>query len=433
MVRLRSAQRLGREVRSVKAGKTWLRSLPERCRKRRCSRPRSPYHSGMPPSVRTATKPAPSARRIRLGLIVNPIAGMGGAAGLKGTDGADTLREALARGATPVAAHRAERALRKLLPLVERIDLLAAAGDMGARLARRLGFDVTEIGAAAGETTAADTRAAAAAMRAQGVDLILFAGGDGTARDVFDGAPDAAMLGVPTGVKMHSAVFGVSPEAAGQIAAATLSGEAGATRWREAEVMDIDEAALRGGRVSARLHGYARVPAERAAMQNCKTPARGDDEPALAALARRIVREMEEGRLYVLGCGTTMRHIKRELKSEGTLLGVDVALNGRLIARDVDEARLTRLTAGALTSVIVSATGGQGYIFGRGNQQIGPALLRRIGRDSIMVVTGTRKLTALDPPCLRVDTGDPEVDAMLAGYVRVHTAPGQSMMMRVAA
>jgi predicted polyphosphate/ATP-dependent NAD kinase len=197
--------------------------------------------------------------------------------------------------------------------------------------------------------------------------------------------------------------------------------------------MDIDEELLREGHVAARLFGYARSPAEPRLMQNCKARSDGGDDAALDALANTLVAGMAPTTVYVLGCGETMRRIKRRLGGEGTLLGVDVAMGGRLIAADVDEARLLRLTAQAPTRVIVSVTGGQGFVFGRGNQQIGAALLRRVGREGVTIVTGRRKLTDLDPPCLRVDTGDPAVDAMLAGYARVETAPGRSMIMRIAA
>jgi predicted polyphosphate/ATP-dependent NAD kinase len=357
---------------------------------------------------------------------------MGGPAGQKGTDGPEALAKARELCVQPMAATRAERALRKLLPLRDSIVIMAAAGDMGADLARRLGFLTEEAGCRQAETSAKETREAARLMAQADVDLLLFAGGDGTARDVFDAAPDLPILGIPTGVKMHSAVFAASPEAAGQVAAGVLR-HPGAARWRIADIMDIDEAALRDGHIAARLFGCARAPEERRLMQNCKTRSGSGDDAAIDALANRIVAEMEPSTVYVLGCGETMRRIKRRLGGEGTLLGVDVALGGRLIATDVDETRLMRLTADATTRVIVSVTGGQGFVFGRGNQQIGAGLLRRIGRDAVMIAAGQRKLTDLDPACLRVDTGDPAVDAMLAGYVRVETAPGRSMMMRIAA
>jgi predicted polyphosphate/ATP-dependent NAD kinase len=370
--------------------------------------------------------------RLRLGLIVNPIAGMGGPSGLKGTDDISAVARARQLGVKPLAAERAERALGELRGLPRRMTILAAAGDMGADLARALGFTVEEVGKARAETTAEDTRFAAAAMAEAGVSLLMFAGGDGTARNVFDAAPTTPLLGIPTGVKMHSAVFAASPRAAGEVAAQFLS-SMGSVAVRPVEVMDVDEEALAAGRVSARLHGYASAPAQRHLMQNCKARGDSSDDAALDALANRIVAGMDPTVVYVLGCGETMRRIKRRLGGEGTLLGVDVALGGRLIALDVDEARLLRLTEKAPTRVIVSVTGGQGFVFGRGNQQIGARLLRRIGREGVTIVTGQRKLTGLDPPCLRVDTGDASVDAMLSGYIRVETGPGRSMMMRIAA
>ncbi|MGL4438965.1 MAG: ATP-NAD kinase family protein [Bosea sp. (in: a-proteobacteria)] len=371
--------------------------------------------------------------RLRVGLIINPVAGLGGAVGLKGTDGLAASEKALALGAEPQSAHRAAVAISLLVPLARRLELICAPGVMGANLAASLGFEHATVGTAGAITTARETRAAAAEMARSGVGLIVFAGGDGTARDVFDAAPEIGLLGVPTGVKMHSSVFATSPEAAGRIAALIVASDASRITWRDAEIMDIDEDALRLGRVSGQLYGYVRSPMERAGMQNCKTPSRGDDDAALLALAKRIVREMEPGVIHVLGCGTTMRMIKRELGAEGTLLGVDVALDGRLIATDVDETRLLRLTSTTPFKIVTGVTGGQGFVFGRGNQQISADVLKRAGRDNLLIVTGQTKLTALDPPCLRVDTGDRRVDAMLAGYIRVHTAPGQTMMMRIAA
>ena len=382
-----------------------------------------------------ANNPTRSPARRRIGLIVNPVAGLGGPAGLKGTDGGpDVVRRALDLGAVPRAAERAGLALAHLRPLAQRIDLTAAAGSMGADLAKAGGFVVETVGGSREPTTGRHSREAAAAMQARGVDLILFAGGDGTARDILDGAPDTPLLGIPTGVKMHSAVFATSPDAAGRMAAMVVADTERRLRWRDGEVMDLDEAAIREGRVAAMLHGVAKVPVERSLMQNGKAGSgRVDDDVALAGLADRIVAGMAPGTVYVLGCGQTMRLIKRRLGGEGTLLGVDVALDGRLIATDVDAARLMRLIAQAPAHVIVGVTGGQGFVFGRGNQQIAAPALARVGRDGVTIVTSEAKLTALDPACLHVDTGDPAVDAMLSGYMRVHTAPGRSMMMRVAA
>jgi predicted polyphosphate/ATP-dependent NAD kinase len=361
----------------------------------------------------------------RIGVIVNPIAGMGGRVGLKGTDGAATLARARELGAQPVSAERAAHALHGL---PAGLEILAAPGAMGAESCAAAGLpcralDIEGAGAVA-------TRSAARAMRAAGAELLLFAGGDGTARDVLatlgTGLP---ILGIPTGVKMQSAVFATSPAAAGRVAACFLRDG----RTREAEVMDLDEDALRDGRVSPRLHGFALVPQERALMQACKAGAAVPDEAALDALARRIVGQMQPGRLYLLGCGTTTRRIKHALGFEGTLMGVDVALDRRLLAADVSEAQLLRLLDRTPATAILGVTGGQGFLLGRGNQQLSPAVLRRVGRENIMVVAGAQKLALLDPARLHVDTGEPELDQALSGYIAVHTAPGRTAMLRIAA
>lgn len=197
--------------------------------------------------------------------------------------------------------------------------------------------------------------------------------------------------------------------------------------------MDIDEGLLQQGVVAARLFGIALAPVDRSAMQRGKAPSRPTDDSALEALADEIVGEMQDGCLYVLGCGATMRKVKRRLGGDGTLLGIDVAMNGRLLATDVDADRLLRLTENTPVVVIVSVTGGQGFLFGRGNQQISPALLRRVGKDGVIVMCGAGKLSDLDPPVLWIDTGDAALERKLSGYIRVRTAPGHSMMMKVSA
>ena len=368
-----------------------------------------------------------------LGLIVNPIAGMGGKVGLKGTDGAETLAAARALGAQPIAPARAARALAKLTGKPG-IALLAAPGAMGAAAARAAGLSPCIIGAVrAGETTAQDTRAAARAMAEAGAALLLFAGGDGTARDLYDAVSGRVpILGIPTGVKMHSAVFATSPEGAGQLAALTLSAAgAGGVELRDGEVMDIDEVAVRAGRLSARLYGYARVPYRRALVQGAKAASALGSAGAVAAVGREIAAGMEPGRLYIIGPGTTTAPIIAALGIEGTLLGVDAVRDRALVGADLNEALLLALTKGARATIIVTVIGGQGYVFGRGNQQSSAAVIRRVGRENIVVVAGIEKLVSLGGGPLRVDTGDLEVDRILAGFIRVRVAPNQSTVARI--
>jgi predicted polyphosphate/ATP-dependent NAD kinase len=370
---------------------------------------------------------------IKIGLIVNPVAGMGGSVGLKGTDGRDVLDRAKALGARPVAPERALRALRRLAAAAPETALIACAGVMGGDIARAAGLPVTPLAGPSGATTAADTRAAAQELRARGVGLILFAGGDGTARDILDAVGDAVpMLGIPSGVKMHSAVFAISPEAAGQLAALVATDRGGKIRTREAEIMDIDEAAMRTGRVSARLYGYGLVPFERHLMQSAKAGGIADDA-ALDGVCREIAAEMRPGVVYILGPGTTTQRILGHLGLGGTLLGVDAVCDGELLGADLRGEQVADLVRGRPAQIIVSVIGGQGYIFGRGNQQIGPEVIRAVGRDNIIVVATQGKLAALEGGRLLADTGDRALDEQLAGYIRVRTAPGQSAVMRVAA
>jgi predicted polyphosphate/ATP-dependent NAD kinase len=369
----------------------------------------------------------------RIGLIVNPIAGMGGRVGLKGTDG--VVDQARRLGATPVAAGHTRRALTRLERCRRELTVLAPPGEMGADLAVAQGLDtvVLESGRAGVATSAADTRAAAAELVHRGVDLILFAGGDGTARDIHgvvgDGVP---VLGIPTGVKMHSAVFATSPENAGDVAASFLTAGTGAA-VREAEVVDVDEEAAREGHVQTRLYGAVRVPLDRLRMQSAKTRSAASDEAALDAVCRAVAGSMDPRRIYVLGPGTTTRLIAGHLGVPKTLLGVDAVRAGHLLGSDLGERELLGLLGDEPATLIVGVVGGQGALFGRGNQQLSPAVLRRIGIGNIEVVAGMHKLLALDPPWLRVDTGEPALDSELAGYRRIQYAPNRTLVYKVAA
>ena len=377
----------------------------------------------------------------KLGLVINPIAGMGGSVGLKGTDGADALTRARALGALPAAQRRAGDALAVIAAAMPSAHIVAAPGAMGADAARAAGFEpwVVDVGASDASATAAEhTRRAVREMARLGVDLLLFAGGDGTARDVCKAMAAAAQqipaLGIPAGVKMHSAVFALTPRRAGETALRFISGEARATAERE--VMDIDEDAFRQGAVSAALYGYLVAPQDGDAVQSTKAGGAagvaGDEHDAMQGIAAQIVGDMQADTLYIIGPGTTTRAIADALGMDKTLLGVDVALNGRLAAADANEAELLRLTQDAPAKIVVGVIGGQGYIFGRGNQQLSARLIRRVGIRNIIVAATRRKLLALGGKPLRVDTGDGALDDALSGYIGVVTGLRETHTYRVA-
>jgi len=372
----------------------------------------------------------------RLGLIVNPVAGLGGRVGLKGSDGLEIQQRALALGAVPRAGERAAAALEPLRPLAGAFELLAAPGAMGESVARQAGFAPRVLpGAgpvAGGVTGPEDTRAAARAMQQAGADLVLFAGGDGTARDVCDAVGTGlTVLGIPAGVKIHSAAYAVSPAAAGRLAAGYLQGER--VFLREAEVIDLDEDAYRRGQIATVLHGYLMVPYRRGAVQNQKVPTPAGEEAQAQAVAAEVVDRLEPGRAYLLGPGTTTRAVAARLGLPKTLVGVDVISGSELLAADVAEQDILALLDRRPLGLILAPIGGQGFLLGRGNQQITPEVIRRVERTGFLVACPAAKLAALRGRPLLVDTGDPAVDTLLAGYLEVITGYRDTAVYRVAA
>lgn len=367
---------------------------------------------------------------MKLGFIVNPIAGMGGKVGLKGTDGTEILQRARELGAEPEAPKKAIKALEILTPLRDKLRIITCPGDMGENEAVAAGFVPTVIGDRKDDTGPEDTEQAARHMLNLGVDLLLFAGGDGTARNIYNaiGAKMPA-LGIPAGVKIHSAVYANHPRSAGEVALKYLQGEL--ETLREAEVMDIDEEAFRQGQVTAELYGYLQVPYERQLVQSLKAGRTEGEEAALDAVADRIIDEMELDVLYIIGPGTSTRPIMDKLNLPNTLLGVDLIKNRRLVASDVSEQEILRHLDGQQTKIIVTVIGGQGYIFGRGNQQLSAKVIQKVGKKNIRIIATKNKIVSLRGQPLLVDTGDDEVNAEFNDYMRVVTSYNEEMMYKV--
>ncbi|MGX1793947.1 ATP-NAD kinase family protein [Microbacterium sp. NPDC055312] len=460
-----------------------------------------------------------------IGLVVNPVAGVGGPAGLAGSDGAEVQRLAIARGGHSRAQERATMALRVVAARHPALVIATAAGAMGADAVRAAGlvpWVVHEPGPAAespsaGEsaiagasaadrpvpasspvlvrstTTASDTSAAVAALAAAGATLILVAGGDGTLRDAAAGlaepreagacacaaadvgeharaggspadspasagsptsgradagraasvradagcrdagcrdAEPPAVLGIPSGVKMYSPVFAVSPRAAGAIAADWADA---VLPTAEREVLDVDEAAMRRARVEPQLFGMLRVPFRVGRTQARKAATPASEAAAVAAAARGAVARMRPGVRYLLGPGGTTAEIARQLGIEKSPLGVDVILDGRRLLSAASEAQLLDEISRGPAQAVVTVIGGQGFLLGRGNQQLSAAVISALGDDPLMVVAPEQKLIDLHGRALIVETGEPVVDERLSGHIRIITGAATTSLYAVAA
>lgn len=359
-----------------------------------------------------------SASAASVGLIVNPIAGIGGSVGLKGTDGPEVLEEALRRGGHPVASERCIRALNSLKQNISSLKVITCPGEMGENEAVSSGVRYELLPLPRSEiTSATDTRMAATQLEDRGVKLLLFAGGDGTARDVSE-AVDArvAVLGIPCGVKNYSSVFATSPEAAGEVAVSYLRDE---ITTIESEILDFDEKSMRIGRIETKICGVLRVPSSRRFMQNAKSTLALNDESDQEAIAKFVVEELNPEFQYILGPGSTTSRVAQGLGFEKTLLGVDVMFGGKVIARDVSGSELEEIVRKRPTKLMIAPIGGQGYILGRGNQQLTPSVIRSVGKENVIIICTRSKLINLTERRFLVDTGDRLLDRELVGYWRI--------------
>lgn len=354
----------------------------------------------------------------KLGIIINPYAGLGGSVGLKGSDGEIIRREALKLGAEPRAQERMFRALSVVASRREQLAIYCFARDMGEHVAQTLGFSLQVIGEALNEPSQeTDTCAAARALMQVGVDLILFAGGDGTARLIADVVGiKQPVLGVPSGVKMHSGVYATAPEAAGEIIQQLLDCQL--VSIVERDVRDIDEDAFRQGLVRAKFYGTLVVPEDSQRLQQVKNAGTERDELGQLDVAETLIEQLQENTLYIVGPGSTTQVFLQQLGLKGTLLGVDLLLNQQLVAWDLNAQQLwdyLQQHSGPV-KIIITAIGGQGHILGRGNQQLTPLILRHVGKENILVIAARGKMLSLQGRPLLVDTNDPVLDATFSGY-----------------
>ena len=372
----------------------------------------------------------------KLGLIVNPYAGLGGPEGLKGSDTLpDRLRQSVAEEmANSRSLPRAVRCLAALAPVAEQLAVYGFDGAMAEQACREAGLTFTSVGRAGALSSAADTRRAVQCLLNEQVDIVLFVGGDGTARDIYSAVGESLpVLGLPAGVKMHSAVYAVNPQAAAAILRALIDGDLVDIGLQE--VRDIDEAAFAQGRVRSRHYGELMVPRLGGFLQQVKQGGREVEELVIADIADELMENYDEDCLYIVGPGSTTTGFMEALGLPYTLLGFDLVRGGELLQADANAQQISEVMdhhQGPIT-VLITAIGGQGHILGRGNQQLTPALIRRIGRDNFQVLASKGKLSGLAGRPLLVDSNDAALDAQWQGFIAVTTGYRDQVMYRVSA
>ncbi len=369
---------------------------------------------------------------LRVGFLINPYAGIGGPAGFKGSDLIE-LQSAAAQGKIPLRAparaHTFWRLIAQALeasavtPLPLGIEVISAPQQMGADWLSLWGVAHTVVsGAVNVQTTAQDTQVFAQAIQRQGVDILVFAGGDGTARDIYRAVgSEQLVLGIPSGVKMHSGVYAINPQCAAELMIQLLSGVLMSTSLQE--VRDIDENEFRQGRVKAQYFGEMPVPAAAEYVQAVKQGGMESEALVLFDIAEYLREHFSPDALIVWAPGSTTLGLLKEWGHEGTLLGVDVLMPSGDLVRDVNAQQLNALAADhtGVIELVVTAIGGQGHIIGRGNQQITPELLKRIGKEHVNVVATKTKLRTLHGRPLLLDSGCAELDELWAGLIPVNT------------
>ena len=369
----------------------------------------------------------------RIGFLINPVAGLGGQAGLKGSDDQTGRELALRKGYLKTAPKRARQCVETFLKTEEAgYEILAPEGEMGGSLLRQMGIPFRPLGELpSGQvTTREDTIRAAREIQRAKADLLVFCGGDGTARDLCQAlGSEFPVLGVPAGVKMYSACFAVNPWKAGELLGEFVRGKQMAFALRE--VMDIDESRLSSREVSPALYGFLKALVDGAHLQRAKEMSLGDGEEA-ETLAEDILSEMREDTLYIIGPGGTTYRIKEKLHSKGTVRGVDLVKGGQILYRDADEQTIWRLLGQAEEAeIIVTCIGGNGFLFGRGNQQISPRIIRAVRKEHIRIAVTRQKLGHLGGKPMLVATGARETAEYLKGYYKIRFNGRESALYRV--
>ncbi|MAH98904.1 MAG: hypothetical protein CMA12_06125 [Euryarchaeota archaeon] len=366
---------------------------------------------------------------VRLGLLANPDAGLGGRLGLKGSDGQAEF--ARSKGAEDRSGPRMKNMLKHFSAIHNReakeIEWMISKGRMGSDWIP----EDLEIGEAVvvheseGDTSASDTQDAILNMIEKGIDLLLYSGGDGTTRDVVAalgqaGSPELPIIGIPSGVKMHSGCFASSPKAAAEVLSAWIQGD---LLVSSTEVLDLDEELYREGKWVVRLYAEAFSPSSPRWMQGSKELIQAESEDEILAGLSDYIAEtfVSEDRMIVWGSGGTLRTIGGQIGFELTTLGIDVTVGNKQVGTDLDESGILQLlkSHSGPRTLLLSPMGGQGFLIGRGNLQLSPSVLREVGSENVLgVVTPAKLLTVR---ALRIETGDDDLDSEFASkkYMKI--------------
>ena len=353
---------------------------------------------------------------VRLGLLVNPDAGLGGRLGLKGSDGQAEI--ARSKGAQDRSGPRMRAMLDHLITIskdnLDGIQWYVSKGRMGTDWISPAISSLEVIHSSSSSTDANDTSQLVGSMIGSDIDLLVYAGGDGTTRDVVAalseyGRPELPIIGVPTGVKRHSGCFASSPKAAAEVLSAWLEGD---LLLSSTEVLDLDEDLYRQGKWVVKLYAEAITPASPRWMQGSKmrVEASGEEE-IIQGLADHVRETLIDDRMMIVwGSGGTLRTIGGILGFELNTLGIDITVGGNIIGSDLNENEILSALKEHQGDVILllSPMGGQGFLIGRGNLQLSPDVLRIIGVNRVLgIVTPAKMLTLRS---LRIETGDSEMD-----------------------
>jgi predicted polyphosphate/ATP-dependent NAD kinase len=384
----------------------------------------------------------------KIGFLINPIAGMGGKVGLKGTDGDEILQEAINRGATPVAIHKARSFFVELqgYSIWEKAEFFLPQGAMGTNIfdngaikSELFTIHILEDLEIPLETTEKDTKHVVKAFKDLNVDLILFVGGDGTAQDVVSVIGDQyPLLGIPSGVKIHSGVFAQTPEKCAEIILQFLQNN---IEFVETEIIDLDENAFRQGMLNTKLYGTGLVPRSPSLMQFTKISVYGEDkeDDNIQGIVRTLSEEITPDTLYFLGSGSTIKKIaksfNKKIEKQKSLLGIDAVYNNTMLKVDLSESDILELINKYSSKQVVfflTPIGGQGFILGRGNQQISPEVLRKVGIQAIQIIATRSKIFNLPNRIIHVDTGDKLLDEEFYGYHKVLVDYNEYWMLKIA-